>query len=118
LQQLANTYNTNANQQNLSLYQSQLPYQATVNNNQGAGFANIIGAGLGGVAGGLLGGPSGAMIGANLGNTLGSGVNSAMGNTSVMGPAISSSLNGLYALQGAGFGQTSPLGSVINFLGL
>lgn len=109
LQQLANTYNTNANQQNLSQWQSTLPYLSTVNNNQGAGFANLIGAGLGGAAGFGMGGPAGALMGAQLGNTLGSGVNSLMGNQSVGGPLISSSLNGLSALQGAGFFGSSPL---------
>lgn len=109
LQQLANTYNTNANQQALSQYQSTLPYLSSVNNNQGSGFANLIGTGLGALGGGLIGGPSGALMGAQIGNTLGSGVNSAMGNTSVGGPAISSTLSGLYALQGAGFGQPSAL---------
>jgi hypothetical protein len=109
LQQLANTYNTNANQQYLQKYQSLLPYQATVNNNQGSGYGQIIGAVGGGIAGAFMGNP---ILGAQVGSSLGGGVDSAMGNTSVGGPLITSSLGGLSALQGAGFFGSSPLTNV------
>ena len=106
LQQLANTYNTNANQQALQQWQTSVPYLSSVNNNQGAGYGQLIGAVGGGIAGAFAGNP---IAGATIGSSLGGGVDSAMGNTSVGGSAISSSLNGLYALQGAGFGVSSPL---------
>lgn len=106
LSQLAGQYNSTANAQAQQLYGMQLPYQATVNNGQGAGYGQLIGAGLGAAGGAFLGNP---ILGAQIGSSVGGGIDSGMGNQSVGGGLINSGLSGLSAAQGAGFFQPSPL---------
>lgn len=106
LSQLGANYNSNANAQAQQLYGMQLPYLSTVNNNQGAGYGQIIGAGLGAAGGAFMGNP---ILGAQIGSSVGGGVDSGMGNTSVGGGLINGGLSGLSALQGAGFFSPSPL---------
>lgn len=101
----AANYNSNANQQATSRYQSTLPYLATVNNNQGAGYGQLLGTVGGGIAGAFMGNP---ILGAQVGSSLGGGIDSGMGNTSVGGGLINSSLGGLSALNGAGFFNGNP----------
>lgn len=98
----AQQYNTNANNQASQRYQATLPYLATVNNNQGQGYGQLIGTGLGAVGGAFLGNP---MLGAQLGGAVGGGIDTGMGNTSVGGGALN---GGLAALQGAGFNFNTP----------
>lgn len=108
LANVAAGYNTNANQQATARYQSTLPYTATVNNNQGQGYGQLIGTVGGGIAGAFMGNP---ILGAQLGSTLGGGIDSGMGNQSVGSGIINPALSGLSTLQGAGFFSPSPLQS-------
>lgn len=106
LANVAAGYNTNANAQANQRYQATLPYLATVNNNQGQGYGQLIGAGLGAVGGAFIGNP---ILGAQLGSTIGGGVDTGMGNQSVGGNYINAGLSGFGALNGAGFFSPSPL---------
>lgn len=99
-------YNTNANAQATQRYNASLPYTATVNNNQGQGFGQLVGAGLGAAGGAFFGNP---ILGAQLGSAVGGGVDSGMGNQSFGGGLINGGLSGLSALNSAGFFSPSPL---------